>query len=182
MAAWRLAAWWVGIVIRSRWIPPAHLMLGGRPCLVGAQCLGLGDLAARADSAGAGCATGVQEHIRTVRVHEQGDHPRLGNHLGKQFEAFGIELGGELGDAARLPLGRARLATRPRSTGLPPSAKTIGIVEVAPLAANAATSLPLANITSTFLATPRYADEDTMRLGQFSGPPFRLRANRKEGR
>ena len=37
----------------------------------------------------------------------------------------------------RLPPGRARLATRPLSTGSPPTSKTIGIVEVALFAASA---------------------------------------------
>ena len=40
----------------------------------------------------------------------------------------------------RLPPGRARLATRPSSTGSPPTMKTIGIVEVAFFAASAAGS------------------------------------------
>jgi hypothetical protein len=48
-----------------------------------------------------------------------------------------------------LPPGRLRLATRPYWTGSPPEAKTIGIVEVAVLAARAAGVLPSAAITAT---------------------------------
>src|SRR5947199_2014080 len=41
-----------------------------------------------------------------------------------------------------LPPGRLRLVTRPSSTGSAPTAKTIGVVEVAALAATAAGVLP----------------------------------------
>jgi hypothetical protein len=45
-----------------------------------------------------------------------------------------------------LPPGRARLATRPNFTGSPPTAKTIGIVWVAALAASAEAKPPVAAI------------------------------------
>ena len=48
-----------------------------------------------------------------------------------------------------LPPGRLRLATRPSLTGSPPMVKTIGIVEVAALAASAAGVPPVATITVT---------------------------------
>jgi hypothetical protein len=41
-----------------------------------------------------------------------------------------------------LPPGRLKLATRPASTGSPPAVKTIGIVVVAALAADAETGPP----------------------------------------
>jgi hypothetical protein len=50
----------------------------------------------------------------------------------------------------RLPPGRAKLATRPDSTGSVPVWKTIGIVEVALFAANAEESPPSVTITSTW--------------------------------
>jgi hypothetical protein len=37
--------------------------------------------------------------IRIVRVHQQGDHPGLGNQLGKQLEPFGHQLACHAGDA-----------------------------------------------------------------------------------
>ena len=49
----------------------------------------------------------------------------------------------------RLPPGRARLATRPSLTGSSPTTKTMGIVVVAALAANAAAVLPVVAITAT---------------------------------
>ena len=49
----------------------------------------------------------------------------------------------------RLPPGRARLATRPSLTGSSPTAKTMGIVVVAALAANAAGVPPIVAITAT---------------------------------
>jgi hypothetical protein len=48
-----------------------------------------------------------------------------------------------------LPPGRSRLATRPIFTGSAPKLKTIGIVEVAALAAIAAGVLPGVTMTST---------------------------------
>jgi len=53
----------------------------------------------------------------------------------------------------RLPPGRAKLATKPAGTGSVPAVKTIGIVEVAPFAANAAAGPPLAVIRSTLRLT-----------------------------
>ena len=37
--------------------------------------------------------------IRIVRVHEEGDHPGLGNQLGKQLEPLGHQLGGDVAEA-----------------------------------------------------------------------------------
>ena len=51
-----------------------------------------------------------------------------------------------------LPPGRVRLATRPSLTGSSPTAKTIGIVVVAALAARAASELPGVAITATLPA------------------------------
>ncbi len=56
---------------------------------------------------------------RIVRVHEQGDHPGLGNQLGKQLEPLGRQLACMMLTPVRLPPGRARLATRPAATGSP---------------------------------------------------------------
>src|SRR6516225_7361530 len=49
----------------------------------------------------------------------------------------------------RLPPGRARLATRPSLTGSSPARKTMGIVVVAALAANAGETPPIVAITAT---------------------------------
>ncbi len=47
---------------------------------------------------------------RIVRVHEQGDHPGLGNQLGQQLEPLGHQLDGEDADAREV-------AARPGETG-----------------------------------------------------------------
>ena len=47
---------------------------------------------------------------RIVRVHQQGDHPGLGNQLGQQLEPLGHQLGGEDADAREV-------AARPGETG-----------------------------------------------------------------
>src|SRR5262249_34507356 len=52
-----------------------------------------------------------------------------------------------------LPPGRERLVTMPNLTGSSPIEMTIGIVEVAALAASAATAPPAATITATFRRT-----------------------------
>src|SRR5262245_43212388 len=70
-----------------------------------------------------------------------------------------------------LPPGRARLATRPYSTGFPPMAKTIGIVEVAALAAFAATGLPGVTITLTCRRTSSAASSGN-RWYRFRPPVF----------
>jgi hypothetical protein len=53
----------------------------------------------------------------------------------------------------RLPLGRAKLATRPDTTGSLATTKTIGIVEVAFFAASAETVPPPVAIRSTLRPT-----------------------------
>jgi hypothetical protein len=53
----------------------------------------------------------------------------------------------------RLPPGWARLATRPNPTGSPTSLKTVGIVEVAFLAASAGGAPPPVTITLTLRLT-----------------------------
>src|SRR5215218_10582717 len=47
-----------------------------------------------------------------------------------------------------LPPGRLRLATRPVPTGSPPATNTIGMVDVAPFAANAVTLPPVVTIAA----------------------------------
>jgi hypothetical protein len=62
---------------------------------------------------------------------------------------FGTRLADEEVDTGRVATGRARLATRPSLTGSSVTPKTIGIVAVAALTANAAGVLPGAAITAT---------------------------------
>src|SRR6516162_7302950 len=57
----------------------------------------------------------------------------------QQPEPLGFEVGAQNSDPVALPPGRLRLATSPRLSGSP-MAKTIGMLEVAVLAANAAGS------------------------------------------
>src|ERR1700746_4042152 len=64
--------------------------------------------------------------LRTLRVHQQGDHPGQRDQLGKQFEPLGVQLDDENADAREV-FRRERLATRPSSTGSPLT-KVIGIV------------------------------------------------------
>jgi hypothetical protein len=48
--------------------------------------------------------------LGTVRVDEQGDHPRLGNQLGQQFEPLGVQLDEDAAEAREI-------AARLRETG-----------------------------------------------------------------
>jgi hypothetical protein len=48
--------------------------------------------------------------LRTVWVHEQGDHPGLGNQVAKQLEPLGGQINAELAKARDV-------AARPRETG-----------------------------------------------------------------
>ena len=48
--------------------------------------------------------------IRIVRVHQQGDHPGLGNQLGQQLEPLGHQLDGDDAEAREV-------AARPGETG-----------------------------------------------------------------
>ena len=75
-----------------------------------------------------------------------------GDHLAKRLQPLGDQLNGEHGTPVRLPLGRARLVTRPSQTGSLPTVKTIGIVEVAFFAA-AVGEVPKAAIKSTLRRT-----------------------------
>src|SRR5207245_10745238 len=59
----------------------------------------------------------------------------------------------------RLPSGFARSLTRPAATGSGTTVKTIGIVDVAPFAARAATA-PLAKMRSAGPVARAYADGD----------------------
>ena len=47
---------------------------------------------------------------RIVRVHQQGDHPGLGNQLGQQLKPLGRQLAGEIAEAGEV-------AARPGETG-----------------------------------------------------------------
>ena len=58
---------------------------------------------------------------------------RCGHQLVQQFQPLRHQLGREDVTPVTLPPGRLRLATRPSSTGSPPTMKTIGIVAVAAL-------------------------------------------------
>ena len=66
---------------------------------------------------------------------------------------LGISSAVRMVNPVRLPPGRAKLATRPFSTGSVPVSKTIGIVKVAVFAANAGEVPPLVAITSTLRPT-----------------------------
>ena len=69
----------------------------------------------------------------------------------------------------RLPPGRARLATRPSLTGSSPTMKTMGIVVVAALAANAAAVPPVAAITATCRRT-RFGRQRRQPIDLILGP------------
>jgi hypothetical protein len=73
----------------------------------------------------------------------------LRDHLGQEFESLRLELRGDEGGSRDVAAGRLRLVTRPRRTGSAPNARTMGIVEVAALAARAGRAPPAATITET---------------------------------
>src|ERR1700738_3664950 len=61
-----------------------------------------------------------------------------------------------------LPVGRLKLATRPRFTRSSPVSSTMGIVDVAALAASPATAPPTAAITATWRLTRSAASDDNL--------------------
>ena len=73
------------------------------------------------------------------RIDEHGHSSGAGQHFAQQLQPLCRQLSRlKKLMPVRLPPGRARLATRPSATGSSATAKTIGIVVVAALAANAA--------------------------------------------
>jgi hypothetical protein len=70
------------------------------------------------------------------------------HHLMQEFQPLRVNSPLKKLIPVRLPSGRARLATRPLATGSAATKKTIGMVVVAALAANAAALLPV-EITAT---------------------------------
>ena len=89
----------------------------------------------------------------------------LGTSSEMSSSRLGIKAAVSMQTPVRLPPGRAKLATRPASTGSMPVSKTMGIVEVACFAANAEGMLAVA-ITSTLRSTRSAAN-----AGSRSGPP-----------
>src|SRR5262245_17632230 len=87
---------------------------------------------------------------RTGRVVEHGYSSGCGDQLAQQFQPLCSQLSPEhILMPVRLPPGRAKLATRPSLTGSSAARKTMGIVVVVALAANAAGGPPVAAITAT---------------------------------
>ena len=79
----------------------------------------------------------------------------------------------------RFPPGRARLATRPSLTGSSPTTKTMGIVVVAALAADAARMPPIATITATWRRTSSAASAGSRSI---DSPPSDIRSLRSRPR
>src|SRR6202007_2296511 len=78
--------------------------------------------------------------------------PALGTSSCSSSSRFGQSSPRKAATPVSLPPGRLRLATRPNATGSTPTVKTIGIVEVAALAANVEVT-EAEKITVTLLAT-----------------------------
>ena len=87
-----------------------------------------------------------------VRVHQNRDCRHGRRELVEEFHALRLQCDGEQAHSGNAALGRPKLATRPVVTGSPPT-KTIGIVEVASLAARPETLPPSAAITATRRST-----------------------------
>jgi hypothetical protein len=66
-----------------------------------------------------------------------------------EIEPFGVGLNGKKLNPVALPLGCARLETRPSVTGFSPTPNTIGMVVIAALAASEIGVLPGMAITAT---------------------------------
>ena len=97
----------------------------------------------------------VADHAlgRIVRVHQQ--HFGLSRGTGSSdnsSNSFGINSTANQLTPVTLPVGRARLLTRPSAIGSPPLTKTIGIVAVAFLAARTGAEPPWVTITLTLRA------------------------------
>src|SRR5262249_41023613 len=71
-------------------------------------------------------------------------------HLAQELQPLRRQRGHEQRDAGDVARGWLKLPTKPYWTGSSPIAKTIGMVEVAALAASAATAPPDATMTATF--------------------------------
>ena len=90
---------------------------------------------------------------RVAAVDEDRDAHEAGRASFSNSSHFGnISVDAPTVNPVRLPPGRARLATHPPATGSSPAIMTIGIVDVAALAARTATA-PGATITSTLCLT-----------------------------
>ena len=88
--------------------------------------------------------------VRSIgRIDEHGHASGSGHQLTQELQPLCRQLAVKKLIPVRLPPGRARLATRPSLTGSSPTLKTMGIVVVAALAANAAAVPPIAAITAT---------------------------------
>src|SRR5262245_1793534 len=85
---------------------------------------------------------------RTGRINEHRDTHGLGQQLAQEFQPLRRQRGREETDTVRFPPGRARQATRPTLTGSSPVMKTMGIVDVAALAASIE-GIPAGVITAT---------------------------------
>src|SRR5215510_600413 len=84
--------------------------------------------------------------IRHIRIDENADGRCIGSQLTQEPEPLRLHLGLK-------PPGRCRLETSPLRIGSVATVKTTGRVEVAALAASAATSPPMVTMTATFRPT-----------------------------
>src|SRR5262249_10825615 len=96
------------------------------------------------------CVDGLRR--RAFRVYQNGNRAGTRHDLRQQFKALCVRLVLKLLSPVRLPPGRLRLPTRPAATGSTPLMNTIGIVDVAAFAANAAGRYAAA-MTSTLRLT-----------------------------
>jgi hypothetical protein len=88
--------------------------------------------------------------IRSIgRINKHGNAGGPGHKLAQESQSLSGQLGNQKVDACKVAAGRARLATRPSLTGSWPTMKTIGVVAVAALAANAVAGPPAVAITAT---------------------------------
>src|SRR5262249_45973955 len=95
----------------------------------------------------------VSDHALGTRVREQRNHPGSGNQLGEQLKPLGHQLRRDRGDAREVAARQGEACDQAALTGSPPRMETIGIVEVAFLAASTGASPPVTAITSTLRAT-----------------------------
>src|SRR5262249_24318482 len=89
-------------------------------------------------------------YIRSICwIDKDGNASGSGHKFAKQSQSFCGQLANEKVNACQVPPGRPRLDTRPSLTGSSPTMKTMGVVAVAPLAANAEAGPPFVAITAT---------------------------------
>ena len=97
---------------------------------------GVGDQDALLDTAGRLDLLQLTRRWRKLRVERTADERDAGHIPRRQPQPFRLHQVREQGNASRITAGPTKLSTRPSATGSPPIPNTIGVVDVARLAAS----------------------------------------------